>query len=480
MITYAIVLLYLAFMIAIGVAGHRVGRNTPDDYFLAGRRIGPIVLFFTLIATNFSAFFFLGFAGVGYRVGYSYYPIMAFGTALVALAFYFIGFKAWELGRRHGYITPPEMIGDLFHSRPLQVVVLLVMVQFTIPYLAIQPIGAGYLLSQLTGDAIPYFLGATILTVCMVFYVFLGGMRSVAATDTVQGIMMFVLMLLAVIVVGNALGGLGNANARVFEMQPELFSREGLDGFFTKRNWFSYMLLWILAVPMFPQVFMRFFTPRSKGALQTAAVLYPVITAVLFIFPIIIGVLGHLQYPGLVGTESDQILPMMLATLVPEWLAALVMVGALAAFMSTMDSQLLALSSMLTRDLYRTFFNQSASIEQQVRIGRWLVVVLALVGLAVALNPPQTIFAIATEAFTGLAILFPTTIAALYWKRATGGACIASIVVGELMLVGFHYGVIPPSWSAGFLPVTPIIAVTTAVLVVGSLVTASDSRRVVS
>ncbi len=469
MITYVIVLMYLGSMVAIGLAGHRAGRNTPDDYFLAGRSIGPVVPFFTLIATNFSAFFFLGFAGVGYRVGYSYYPIMAFGTGLVALAFYFIGFKAWRLGRKRGYITPPEMIGDLLGSRVLQVVALIVMVQFTIPYLAIQPIGAGYLLSQLTGGVIPYYLGATILTICMVFYVFLGGMRSVAATDVAQGIMMFVLMVLAVFALGNALGGLSDANARVMDMQPALFSREGLDGFFTKRNWFSYMLLWILAVPMFPQVFMRFFTPRSAASLKTAAILYPIITAVLFIFPIIIGVLGHLVHPGLVGTDSDQILPMMLASLAPEWLAALVMVGALAAFMSTMDSQLLALSSMLTRDLYKMFVNPDVTIDQQVKIGRWLVVALAVVGLLVALNPPQTIFAIATEAFTGLAVLFPTTIAALHWKRATAVGCIASIVVGELMLIGFHYGVIPAAWSGGFLPVTPIIAVTIVVLVIGSL-----------
>ena len=119
------------------------------------RGIGPVVLFFTLIATNFSAFFFLGFAGVGYRVGYSYYPIMAFGTGLVALAFYFIGFKAWRLGRERGYITPPEMLGDMFQSRALQFVVLVVMVLFTIPYLALQPIGRVRLGSGLRHGASP-------------------------------------------------------------------------------------------------------------------------------------------------------------------------------------------------------------------------------------------------------------------------------------------------------------------------------------
>ena len=470
MTTYVIVLLYLLFMLAVGVVGRRLGTNTPDDYFLAGRRTGPLVLFFTLIATNFSAFFFLGFAGVGYRVGYSYYPIMAFGTALVALAFYFIGFQAWRLGKQRGYITPPEMIGDLFQSAPLKVVFLVVMVLFTIPYLALQPIGAGYLIAQLTDGAIPFFWGAILLTVCMVFYVFLGGMRGVVATDVVQGVLMFGLMVLAVVVLGNALGGLAEANAQVLEIEPELFSRQGRNGFFTPQNWFSYMLLWILAVPMFPQVFMRFFIARSTQSLRVAATLYPVVTAILFICPIIIGVLGHLPFPELAGSDSDQILPMMLASFAPEWVSALIMVGALAAFMSTMDSQLLAMSSMLTRDLYVSFLNRSASVERQVQIGRVLVVVLAIVGLAIAIRPPQTIFAIATEAFTGLAVLFPTTVAALYWKRATASSCIASIVVGELLLIGFHYDVIPAALTFGFLPVTPIVLVSSLIIVVGSII----------
>ena len=79
--------------------------------------------------------------------------------------------------------------------------------------------------------------------------------------------------------------------------------------------------------------------------------------------------------------------------------------------------------------------------------------------------------------FNRLAILFPTTVAGLYWRRATARACVASIVVGESLLIGFHYGVIPASWAGGFLPVTPIIAVTTLVLVGGSLV-GGDVRSV--
>ena len=439
MFAVVIVVAYLLFMIVAGVVGYRLTDKTPVGYFLAGRGVGPITLFFTLIATNFSSFFFLGFAGAGYRIGYSYYPIMAFGTAFVAVSFYFIGHFAWRLGRRHGYITPPEMIADRIGSRGVGLLFLAVMVVFTVPYLAIQPIGAGYLLSTITNGAVPYRWGATILTACMVAYVFLGGMRSVAITDVAQGIMMFALTGLAVVVLGNTFGGIIEANEQMLALRPELFSRTGGGDFFTGRLWFSYMILFLFAVPMFPQVFMRFFIPQSSRSLKIAATLYPVVTAILFIGPVFIGVVGHLAFPDLEGTASDQILPMMLAQRVPSWLTAFVMVGALAAFMSTMDSQLLALSSMLTRDVYVGWLDANASIERQVRLGRILVVGLSVAGLLIALNPPDTLFAIATQAFTGLAVLFPTTVAALHWTRATPAACTASIIVNEILLVGFHY-----------------------------------------
>jgi len=467
--TLAIVGLYLVLTLAVGLFAYGQSQNTPDDYFLADRGIGPVVLFFTIISTNFSAFYFLGFAGAGYRIGYSYYGIMSFGTAIVSLTFYFVGSKAWALGKRHGYITPPELVGRQLAHAPLRLVYLTVMVLFTIPYLAIQPIGAGYLLEALTGGAIPFFWGAIILTTCMVLYVFLGGMRGIVLTDVLQGVLMLGLMVMAVLVIGKALGRISGANREVFQLDPALFSREGVGEFFTPRRWFSFMLLFFFAVPMFPQVFMRFFIPKSPGALRTAAILYPLVTALLFIGPVLIGVLGHLRFPGLMGTESDQILPLMLNALVPPWLAALVMVGALAAFMSTMDSQLLALSSMITRDLYVEFVDAEASVERQVRVGRILVVALSVVGLAIALRPPDTIFEIATEAFTGLAVLFPTTLAAMYWRQTSPASCIASIVVGEILLIGYHYQWIPAQWTFGFLPVVPILILCVLVILAGSL-----------
>ncbi|NER94631.1 MAG: sodium:solute symporter family protein [Symploca sp. SIO1B1] len=469
MITYLIIAIYLLSSLGLGLVGYRQQKNTPDDYFLADRKIGTIVLFFTLIATNFSSFFFLGFAGAGYRIGISYYPMMSLGSGLIALSFYVIGHRVWILGQEQGLITPSELIEYCCRSQTLKLIFLAVMVIFTLPYLALQPIGAGYLLENLTNGQIPYFAGASLLTLVIVFYVLMGGMKSVALTDVLQGILMFVLIIVALLTVAHNLGGISQANLTVHQLKPELFAREGVDNFFTKPKWFSYMLLWFLCVPMFPQMFMRFYLPKTSNSLKASAVLYPVVTLIIFICPVLIGMWGHLQFPDLVGKETDQILPMMLAEYTPVWVGSLVMVGALAAFMSTLDSQLLALSSMLTRDIYISYLRPQASLKEQTFIGRVLVIILAGIGLIIALNPPDTILAIITQSFTGLAILFPTVIAALYGKNITPLSCIISILVGEAMLIGFQLKLIPPTWTLGFLPVVPIITVCSLIILVGNI-----------
>lgn len=470
MTTLIIVFLYLVVSLGIGIYGYWARSENPEDYFLAGRGVGPLVLFFTLVATNFSAFFFLGFAGAGYRIGYGYYGIMSFGTALVSLTFFLLGRKIWILGRKGGFVTPPELMGGVKKSRLLKLTYLIAMVVFTIPYLAIQPIGAGILLSELTGGQIHYFQGSVILSVVIVLYVFLGGMRSVALTDVVQGVLMFSLIFLAVFLIGRNLGGVSAANSQIQAALPDLFTHTGSGGYFTPQKWFSYMILWAVAVPMFPQMFMRFYIGRDSSSLRTSARIYPLVTAFLFVCPIMIGVMGHIPFPDLAGKEADKILPMMLMRFTPEWLSALIMVGALAAFMSTMDSQLLALSSMLTRDFYLEILEPDASLKMQVWIGKILVVVLCGLGLAIAFRPPAAIFEIATQAFTGLSVLFPATFAVLHWNKCTARACVASILAGEFLVACFYFGWIPETWSFGFLPLVPILIVSTLVLVLLTLI----------
>ena len=412
-------------------------------------------------------FSFLGFAGAGYRTGISYFPMMAFGTGFAALTFYVIGYRVWLLGKAKGLVTPPELIDECLGNKTLKLIFLAVMVIFTLPYLALQPIGAGYLLENLTGGQIPYFIGATILTLAIVFYVFIGGMKSVALTDVLQGILMAVLMMVALIAIANALGGFTVANETVYNLKPELFSRHGADNFFTPKIWFSYLCLWSFTLPMLPQMFMRFYTPKTSTSLKISVILYPIITILLFICPVIIGVWGHIGFPDLVGKATDQILPLMLTKYTSVGVSSLVMVGALSAFMSTLDSQFLALSSILVRDVYLAFWRKNASLAEQTLVGRILIIFLAIIGLILAYKPPSTILTLATQGFTGLSVLFPTVIAALYSKNIHPLSCIISIIVGETMLLGFELGWIPQSFTFGFLPVVPIVTICSVIILLG-------------
>lgn len=456
--------------IAITFLGSLVGStktNTPEGYFLAGRDLTTMSLFFTILATNFSAFYFLGFAGEGYRIGYAHYIIMSLGTGFACLSFYLIGTKAWQLGKANGYITPSELIYDKTGSNALRYLYAAVMILFTFPYLALQIVGGGYLLESITQGDIPYFIGAAILTAFTIVYVWIGGMHSVAKTDLKQGLLVIILMTLGVIWVSHSLGGFAEANRQVFELKPELFSREGMGGQYTPQKWFSFLIFWLFCIPMFPQIFMRFFIARDLIHLKRSALLYGLIPVFISILPVSLGIMGHLSFPDLAGKAADQILPMMLIEHTSEWFAALIMTGALAAFMSTLDSQLLALSTIVTRDFYLPLSTNKPNLQQQVRIGRIWVLIFALIGLAIAYQPFDTIFDMGKMAFAGLSVLFPLTLAILRWGGVKVPYAIASILVGELLLILFFYKWLPSNLLMGFESFIFVLVVCFGIVIIG-------------
>ena len=468
LLTIGIILaIYLSISIGIGLYG-RSKTDSAEDYFVASRKIKPWILFCTLAATNFSAFFFLGFAGASYRAGWGFYGIMAMGTSLVGLSILLLGIPIYKLGKEKGYVTPPELIAGETNSKYLGWLYGFVLVIFTLPYLATQPMGAGILLETLSEGKIPYFTGALLLTCVMIAYLVLGGMKSSAMTDVFQGLLMFTILIIFVFgfFFHEDIGGFSKGGKSLWENKPEKFVREGN---FTWQIIFSYTILWPITVPMFPQLFSRFYIAEDDKAIRTAAWLYPTVVPILFLFPVIIGVYGNIiefNHP-LSKTESDNILPLILTEYAPLWAGAIVCIGAIAAFMSTADSQILAMSSIITKDGLPAFTEIKEENEKQT--GRILIIILAIIGLILAYNPPDTIFDIVSQAFTGLAVLFPTTVAVLYWKRVKANSCIMSIVVGEI-LVGWAYwsaktdNVMPEWFTQGFHISTPIIIITILVL----------------
>jgi len=464
---------YLLLLLGIGLVARQRAKRGLEDYFLASRSLSPLVLFLTMAATNFSAFTVFGFSGAGWRMGYAFYPVMAFGTGFMALTFVLIGEPIRRLGEQHGIITPSEAVYKLSRSRGLQLLFLGVMALFTLPYLAMQPMAAGYALETLLG--IPYFAGAALMTCVMLLYTYLGGFRGVAWTDVLQGGMLITLLVVALMYIAGPFGGLASANLAASEAIPELFARPGLGGAMSPGIWFGYMLLWFLCDPMFPQLFQRFYAARDAVALRRTMVLYPLLTGFLFLLPVSIGVIGRLAFAELpAGAASDQILPLLLSQYAPAWIEALVLVAALAALMSTLDSQLLTLSSMVTRDViepgiegYYMKRHATWGRDQTPRwIGKAVVTILALAGLGIAWNPPASFLEIATETFTGLAVLFPTVVALLYWRRVTAAGAIASILVGEGLVLAYHFDWLP---TFGTLPVIPVVGATIVILVLVSL-----------
>jgi SSS family solute:Na+ symporter len=459
----ALVIIYFLILMSVGILAYRKTKKTPEDYFIAGRTFGPIILFFSLAATNFSAFAFLGFAGNAYKSGFGQYGIMGFGTAIMAIMFFVIGRKVWKLGKEKSYITPPELIGDRFNSRSLRLIFMGVMVVFTVPYLAVQAVGAGIIIQYVTGS-IGWQIGAVATIIVIMFYVLLGGMRGSGWADVIQGVMMITAMTLAVVFVAVSLGGFENANLMTYNANPVLFARPGGGEYFTMQIWFSFMLLWLFVDPMFPQLFSIFYTAKNQKSFKISMVLYPIVVSFLFLFPVLIGVWAHGAGVIMPVGQEDMVLPMMVQNYAPSMVFVFVMVGALAALISTADSQLLSLSTMLSHDLLGL---KKGRLE--VLYGRVLIVLLSLFAVLFVISgydPNEGIMGtLVKTTFSGLVVLCPTTLAALYWKKATKYGCISSIIVGEFSIVLFHYNFLP---DFGFLPGILALFIAIIVLVVVS------------
>jgi len=447
-----VVLAYFAVVLLIGLLARSRGKSTPDGYFLADRKLGAFLLLATMAATNFSAFTVFGTSGAGYRDGYAFFPIMGFGTGFMALTFWVLGRKIRRAGSIRNSITPSELVGSIYGSPALSLLFALVMIAFTIPYLALQPMAAGYALEELLG--LPYMWGCGIVTAVIVLYTLWGGMRAVVWTDLFQGTFMAVLLVIALGMVSAHHGGFVAANREVMASNPERFSRPGGAGTYTVGIWFSYMLLWFFCDPMFPQLFQRFFSARDERAISVTMLFYPLVCTVLFFLPVSMGVLGHLSFPGLAVARSDRIVPLMLTSISGDFMASLILAAALAALMSTMDSQLLTMSSIFSRDILPLF---SRRREHDDLTGKLFVVILAAAGLMLAYRPPATILLLATQTFSGLAVLFPTVFFGLYLERVFPPAAIMSIICGELTLLAFHQGWLS---TAAVLPVIWVMAAT--------------------
>ena len=416
---------YLVVALLIGLVAYRLTSRNAEDYYLANRSIGTVVLLFTTFATLLSAFTFFGGPNLAYAAGPEWILVMGVMDGIIfAVLWYAVGYKQWLVGRAYGYVTLGEMLGDRFGSRLLRVVVAAVSLFWLFPYVMLQQMGAGEALVGLTDGVVPYWAGAALITVFMILYVALAGLRGVAWTDTLQGLFMLSIVWIAVAWVLVAVGGIGPINEGLRASHPDFFELGG--GLYSPQFIVSSAVTIAFGVTMFPQINQRFFVADSDAVLKRSFALWPVLVVLLFVPAFLLGTWA--AGLGVAVPENANVVPILLNQYTPAWFAALVIAGAMAAMMSSSDSMLLSGSSYFTRDVYRPLIAPDASDAREAWLARLGVAAFASLSFVASLFAPGTLVEIGDTAFGGFAQLTLPVIVALYWTSTTRNGMLAGIV----------------------------------------------------
>ena len=425
-----IVVAYLLLALGVGLLAYRVGGSDAEDFYLASRTLGTLVLLFTTFATLLSAFTFFGGPNLAYAAGPEWILVMGvMDGILFAVLWYVIGYRQWLIGRARDYVTLGEMLGDRFASPLLRGLVAGVSLLWLFPYVMLQQMGAGEALRGLTSGAIPYWGGAALITVFMIVYVMLAGLRGVAWTDTLQGLFMLSVLWVAVVWVVSAVGGVGAATEGMVAANPDFAALGG--GLYSPQFIISAAVTIAFGVTMFPQINQRFFVAKSATVLKRSFALWPVLVLLLFVPAFMLGAWAAglpIEVP-----EGANVLSVLLAEYTPTWFAALVVAGAMAAMMSSSDSMLLSGSSYFTRDLYRPLVSPDASDRREAWIARVGVAVFATLAFVASLTRPGTLIEVGDTAFSGFALLAPPVMIALYWEATTRDGMLVGVAVPQVL-----------------------------------------------
>ncbi len=477
---YVIVGLYLLLLLALGIIGYRKRQGeSEEDYFLAGRNQGWVVSSLTIMATFFSSFALLGAPGMVYRDGIVF-ALFSLNVPVAGVAIYVFGARIRRIGRERGYLTPADMIVDHYGSPVgLRLLVALVGLLYAVPYVVIQIQAGGILSQQLFPGQDAFETGACLLALITMVYVAVGGMRSVAWTDVLQGGLLVAGMLLAGTAVVAVLGGPGAFFAAVAKLPPKSLSAPGTTGRWTPELLFTASLFASLGSMIQPAQWMRFYAARSNDVLRRSALIFAAVLTLCFFFGVmLVGLGGQVLYPlvdaagaylttdagailpnpavGQTPGEFDQILVVVLKNHLPDLLgpagvvlATLILVAIMAAAMSTADSNLHALSALITHDVYDQFVRPQASQRERTWVGRALIaavtvlaLVLVIVGRRSASNPLGMIVILGLLAISFSTQLLPMTVDMLYVRRGTRRGAIAGLITGLLLIFALS-----PFWS---------------------------------
>jgi SSS family solute:Na+ symporter len=529
-----VVFIYLAVVVYIGVFAFQKSRGShrAEDYFLANRSLGTFVFLLSLFGTNMTAVAILGSSGHAFTNGIVTFGLMASSSGLIIpLSLFLIGTRVWALGKKYGFITPVQMFRDRWECTHIGTVIFAVQAVLLVPYIIIGIMGGGTTLSAISGGVVPYWFGGAVVAIVVMSYVFFGGMRGTAWVNTFQTILFLVFGVIALGVIGAGMGGF-RASVEALNSAPAtswLLTRERISPYY----FFSYTFVPLSAIA-FPHILIFCLTAKRMVQFKKTVIFYPLCILVIWLPCVFLGVMANrvADVPAIRAKQEarrvlatqgkalepeqrdelrerasgDDVILLLLQRYAPLWLAGILGAGIMAAVMAS-DSQILALSTMFTEDVFAFYGGKRRFGEAvQVQTGRIFVVVLTLLAYAVALRAPETIFEIAIQyAFSGFAALSPLMVAALFWRGSTKWGALASTVwvACAVLAVALFQQTIPapapgpplvvwapggteilartPSGTSvfGFMPIVPMVLVSALLMIVVSLLTAKPERATI-
>lgn len=448
------VALYLGIMTYIGYrAFHRNIKGDVNDYYLAGRGLGTILLLGTLFGTWFSTFAFLGGPGTFYLTGVNWL-LFGFFNSMGPILIWVFGSRIWALGRKYGFITPADMLAAYYDdSKGVRLLTAIIGIASLFPYATIQLSGISKAVEGVTGGVIPYSGGILLCVLGVALYAIYGGARGVVWTDVIQGFIFAVLLVLTAGLVIHWAGGWQTGWLNALNVRPENFvfdpARSG--------NYLTLLLLWTFGWVLTPHLWQRMYMARSPRVMATSMVLASALALWVVTFSgAIIGFLAIGIMPEIPpGFDTDALVPLLYNRFLPIG-GIILVIATFAAGMSTLDSQLITSTSIFTLDFYRSILNPNADGFTLQRIGYFFQGVFAAGLVIFALLPAgQALLIPLASIGVGLCLLFlMPLIGALFWPRASTPAAFWSMLLGFLVMLTLQVGgwttYLPGTWGPPF------------------------------
>ena len=465
------VIFFVGFLIFVGLVafissklGAKQTSGSADvDYYLGGRSTPTVVLAFSYVTSSISAACFMGDPGIMSTVGWPYYwVVIAVIPGLIIPAVLLMP-KMRMQAEKLGSLTIPEYLGDRYQSETLRLIIAGVISVFYIFPLVAQFKGAAVLLESFTG--ISFKAGLAIITVVIIFYVIVGGLKSVAWTDFAQGLPMLIISVVLVILSLKAVGGFNGLETKLAQIDPNMLNivqAESSDAQMSLSGVFGNFVFWCIIFISQPYLCSRFLAiPNVKRKTIGTFLITALILSTIYNSFYLCGLTGRVLFPDV---EADYLTVTMAKEMLPKWAAAMMMIGIFAAMMSTATSVLLVVGQAVGRDFYSKTINKNATAEQEVRVTRIAVVVVAFICFAFNfVNPPEFLSVVLYLGLSGIgACIGVPLFAAIISNRATKEGAVVSSITGPIAYLIFNYVIGINYWFSCLLAV--VIA---AILMIG-------------